>query len=117
MKITMTTNEVANELMQDEYAGQTYAGAHAIAEMLEQFEDDCGYEITFDCVAIRCDFNEYESAADWANDYFASYKNMTDAIDLSSCEDDEEKEEAILEYLQENTMVLVFDGGLIIQAF
>ena len=61
MKETLNTHQVANALFKDENAAWTYAGALALAEYLEQFEDDTGEEMELDVVAIRCDFSEYAS--------------------------------------------------------
>lgn len=47
----------------------SYAGRVALFEYLEQFEEDCGTELDFDPVAIRCDFTEYVNFADFWKDY------------------------------------------------
>ena len=108
MKKTLTTNEVADLLRADEYANWSYAGAYALAEYLEELEESTGEEMEFDRVAIRCDFSEYPSAAEAAADY--SFDPPEDA-------DEDEAEKAALEYLHDNTQVIEFDGGIIIQQF
>ena len=35
-------------------------------EHLEQIEEDCGTEIEFDRVALRCEYSEHESLQEWA---------------------------------------------------
>ncbi len=59
---TLTTNQAAHLLMQDEYARWSYEAATAICEWLEEigYEDD-KRGIAFCPVAIRCDFTEYVS--------------------------------------------------------
>lgn len=108
MKKTLTTNEVADLLRADEYANWSYAGALALAEYLEDMERDLGEEHEFDAVEVRCEFAEYASAADAAADY--SFEPPDGA-------DEEEIEEAALEYLRDNTQVIEFDGGIIIRQF
>ena len=106
MKKTMTTWEIADALKRDEYAGWSYEGAKALAEYLEEYEESCGVELEFDPVAIRCDFSEYENAIDAAKKY--------------GWEDEQgaENDEAIaLEWLEEQTSVICFKGGVIIQNF
>jgi hypothetical protein len=109
MKTTMTVTQMAHELFNDEYAGWTSAGARALAEWLEQFDDECGTDSEFDRVGIRCEFSEYESILECAESYAGP--------DYTDCEDEEEKEAVALEYLQDNTLVIQFDGGIIIQDF
>ena len=47
----------------------SYVGRVALFEYLEQYEADCGIELDFDPVAIRCDFTEYANFADFWKDY------------------------------------------------
>ena len=113
MKKTLTTSEIAHELFQDENANWSYNGAYALANYLQELEEDLGESIEFDRVAIRCDFSEYESLQEWASEY------GLDCIDLGveSDDDDETKEEAILEYIQDHGQVIGFDGGVIVSQF
>ena len=102
MRETLTTNEIAHRLYQDKNAGWTWAGAQALAEYLESYEEDAGTELELDIVAIRCDYSEYSSAII--------------ACDEMSNEKFEE-EAAALEYLYRTTNVITFDGGIIVGAF
>ena len=106
MKNTMTTNEVAHELLNDDNAAWSYNGAVALAEYLESFEEDTGQEIEFDRVAIRCDFSEYETALECACNY---------DFEADPDDDEDDQEEAALDYLREHTSVIEFEGGIIIQ--
>ena len=83
----------------------SYHGKRALFEYLEEMEDDMGDEIELDVVAICCDFSEYSSALEAVKDYD---RDM---------EDEMEDEEEAPEWLQDQTTVLSFDGGIIIQAF
>jgi hypothetical protein len=108
MKRTLSTYDVAGALMEDKNAAWTRAGAYALAEHIEQLEQELGEETELDIVAIRCEFSEYASATlaalayDWQKDEEKS---------------DEENEADALEYLNENTSVIQFEGGIIIQDF
>ena len=94
---TMTVSDMARDLVTDEYAGWSPAGAYALAERLDELEP----ESEWDPVAVRCDFSEYESAVDAAAQY---------------CDDPMDEDEA-LDYLNEQTMVITFTGGVIIADF
>jgi hypothetical protein len=104
MKETLTTSQVADRLLQDDNAAWSYAGARAIAEHLEQLEEDTGADMDFDRVAIRCEFSEYTSAREAAANY-----------DWEPDEDESEK--SALQFLQGRTTVIEFTGGIIIQDF
>ena len=109
MKTTLNTWQIADALKQDENAGWSYEGAKALAEYLEQYEEDTGEELELDVVAIRCDFTEYTCATEAAENY-ADH-------DYDDDMDDDEKEAAALKYLEDNTTVIEFDGGIIIHQF
>ena len=108
MKKTLSTSEAADLLAADDNAGWSYAGARALVEYLENLEDDTGEEIEFDRVVLRCDFSEYESAREAAEEY--GWEPDEDA-------DSEAAEEAAAEWLADRTTVITFDGGVIVQQF
>ena len=74
----------------------SYNGKRALFDYLEQMEEDCGKPIELDTVALCCEFSEFEDLADVQ----AQYPN------IKSIED-----------LRDNTQVIEFEGGLIIQQF
>lgn len=76
----------------------------ALFEYLEDFENSTGTELELDPIAVCCDFAEYPSALEAAKSY-----GYRDGIDS--------KEESALEWLQNRTQVVEFDGGLVIQCF
>jgi hypothetical protein len=108
MKQTLTTNEAAALLVADKDAGWSYAGARALVEYFEDIEEDTGEEIELDAVGLRCNFSEYESAVQAAEEY--GWEPDEDA-------DEEADEEAALEWLNGRTTVVTFDGGVIVQLF
>ena len=89
----LTLDDMISDLMADEYAGWSHLGARALAEFIYNLSDDLGENICWDRVALRCDFNEYPSVDEVLEDY-----GMT------------------LEELEDNYTVIMFDGGVIIQA-
>jgi hypothetical protein len=115
MKETLNTYEIADRLFRDENAGFTYAGAHALAEYLEQLEEDSGEEMEFDKVAIRCDFSEYASLVEWAEDYFAG--DWKDSLCIAPEDSEDENDEAIRDYIRDRGQLIEFDGGIIVSSF
>lgn len=110
MKQTLSTTEAALLLVADEYAAWTHAGALALVEYLEQEEMESETETEFDRVAIRCDFSEYSSALAAASEYDFESDEGQDG-------DEKEQEAAALEWLQDRTDVIEFNGGVIIRQF
>ncbi len=80
LKQILTTSEAANQLFQDDNARWTYEGAHAIVEHLEDLSEDCGEDVEFCHVAVRCEYSEYT-----ANDLVCQYGYLL-ARDLPSDE-------------------------------
>jgi hypothetical protein len=124
MKKTLTAYEIAHELIDDENANWSRAGALALAEYLEEIEDGTGEEMEFDHVAIRCDFSEYDSLLAFAEDYFADHKQAADDLGLNVAmtgdefeETEEEVEEAVREYIERKGTLIEFDGGIIVSSF
>ena len=88
----------------------------ALFEYIENYEEDTGIRVELDVLGLCCEFTEYENAITAAADYgFTSELEAEDYEDAESYED--AKEEEALEWLQDRTEVISFDGGLIIQNF
>ncbi len=117
MKKTLSTSDIAHALKQDENANWSWAGAQAMAEWLEETEEDTGAEIELDVVSIRCDYSEYSSLEDWADEYFQD----SQASDEENGADNESTDEEIEKMLRENIKVTVhlieFAGGVIVSSF
>ena len=99
MHTTLSTSEIADALQN--YSQMSRGGAFALAEYLEEYEESTGEELALDPVAIRCEFSEYESAIEAAAQYTSEFTTA----------------EAALEYLEDHTSVITYDGGVIIQDF
>lgn len=124
MKKTLTTYDIANELLQDDNANWSRAGAFALAEWLEELEESCGIDSELDVVAIRCDFSEYSSLQDFADGYFSDAKQAAYALGLDLDmdgetfeQDEDDITEAIREYIQDHGSLIEFDGGIIVSSF
>lgn len=113
MKNTLTTEQAVNMLLADKNANWTPNGARAIVEYLESIEDDTG-EVEMDICAIRCEFSECRSATDWVRDVYGAVSDC-DAYDETLDEDDQE--EAFFGMLEDYTVVIPFDGGIIVEEF
>lgn len=74
----------------------SYAGLCALFDYLEELDEN----LELDVVAICFDYSE-QGFEDIANDY---------DIDLNECEDDQEKFDTVLEYLNDHTSVIYSDG-------
>ena len=79
-------------------------------DYFEEYEDSCDTEIELDVIGICCEFSEYDSAIDCIETAGYGYEFDED-------HDEEEREEDALEFLQNNTQVIVFDSGIIIQDY
>lgn len=80
MKTTIYESDFThNPMLEDNF---TYHARVALFEYLEQYEEDCGIELDFDPVAIRCDFTEYANIEAFWQDY-----NSVEFQCLSNIED------------------------------
>lgn len=92
----------------------SYAGKEALYDYFENLENDTGEETELDTVALCCDYTEYDSATEAADEYTMVYD-----VDGVAPEDlEEEKEKQAHEWLDERTIVIDVEGGhVIIAAF
>lgn len=83
-------------------------GLSALWEYLGEFEASTGEELEFDVIALCCDFSE-----DSTENIAAAY-----GIDLEGLDDDEEKEQAVADYLSDNgAYVGHVSGGFVYRDF
>tara|TARA_B110000090_G_scaffold199238_1_gene238936 strand:- start:504 stop:791 length:288 start_codon:yes stop_codon:yes gene_type:complete len=95
MKNTITEYTFVQDMTREGY-GFSIEGARALFEYLESYELDCETEVEYDPVAFRCEFTEYSDLEEIKE----NYDSITD-----------------LESLHDHTLVVEFDGGIIIQDF
>ena len=85
-------------------------GLTALFNFLEEvYGEDGEYEYALDVVSLCCEFSEYDNALEAGLNYngLLNVKSLTE----------DEKERNALEFLRDNTLVITFDGGIIIQDF
>ena len=120
MKNTLNTYEITDALLQDENAAWSYDGARALAEYLEEYEEDCGVELELDVVCLRCNFSEYNSLEEWLTEYYG--KTLEEAfksagVDLEGDEDECERDDLIRSHILDHGQLIEFDGGIIVSSF
>jgi hypothetical protein len=92
----------------DRYDQFGYQALMVVFEYLEELEESTGQELELDVVAICCDY-----ATDNWEDIAKNY-----SIDLDGLENDEEKQQAVIDHLNENTVVLgETDCEIVYQSF
>lgn len=84
----------------------------ALFNYLDQLEQDLGEETEFDPIGLCCEWTEYADAIEAAEAY------GWEAPEVPECEErDDTSDRKALEYLQDNTHVVEFDGGILILNF
>jgi len=78
----------------------SYEGRNALYDYLIELEESTREEIELDVIALDCEYCEYKTALEAAQEY--GY---------------EEGEEEALDWLRDRTTVITFDSGIIIEAF
>tara|TARA_R110000822_G_C15056385_1_gene466965 strand:+ start:72 stop:413 length:342 start_codon:yes stop_codon:yes gene_type:complete len=113
MKQTVSFNDFCDAWRShDRNDSFSYEGKKALFEWIEEIEEDCDSETELDIIALDCEFSEHASA------YSCVYELGYD--DFAGCDDAENKEnneEKALEYLENQTLLIRFEGGIIIQGF
>ncbi|MBG23705.1 MAG: hypothetical protein CMF22_10315 [Idiomarinaceae bacterium] len=89
--------------MMDRMDNFSIDGLKALFEHLEEMEESSGQRIECDVIALCCDFTE-----DTIDDIIANYG--IDIIEDNGPIDYEEVVEQVIEYLQDNTMVIYHDN-------
>jgi hypothetical protein len=88
----------------------SYDGLKALFDYLEDLAEDCGTDFELDVIALCCEFSEYDSALACILEAGYSYQVNTE-------DDEDDQETDALDYLQDHTSVITFNGGVIIQDF
>ena len=85
-------------------------GLTALYDYLEEvYDESTEYEYNLDVVSLCCEYTEYASALDAV--YGSTDFECEDSLD------EDFKESEALKYLQKETQVIIFIGGIIIQNF
>ena len=102
MKQTVTENDFIQAFEAIRPDNFSLEGLRALFDWFEDYESGTGEEMELDVIAICCDFTEYSSALECTKDMVS---------------EDFDNEDEALEYLQDHTIVIHHDSGIIIQSF
>ena len=84
----------------------------ALFDYLDQLEQDLGEETEFDPIALCCDWTEYADPIEAAEAYGWEAPEIPEGE-----ERDDTSDRKALEFLQDNTHVIDFDGGVLVLNF
>ncbi len=89
------------------------AGLRALFRHLEELGEATGEEIELDVIALCCEYTEYDTAVEAAEEQgWADYCGADEGEEGYATE--EEKERAAIEFLRGDTDVIEIDGGGVI---
>ena len=91
MKQSIGLSQFTDEFMSIRPNNFSYEGLSILFDYLEEYEQSCGTEIELDVIALCCDFSE---------EHYLDIANSCD-IDLSDCDTDEDKIQAVKDHLNE----------------
>ena len=95
----------------------SYAAKRALFDWLEDYELSCDEPLELDVIALCCEWSEYDSATEAAEEY-GFIAPSQDHGEESDDEYQERCEAEALEWLQDQTRVIECDNGhVIVQAF
>lgn len=89
-------NDFCNSFSDSYKNNFSYEGKQALFDYLEQYEEETGEQIELDIVSLCCDYTEYENL----NEIQVHYPNIKNIDDL-----------------KDNTTVIEFNSGIIIQIY
>ena len=84
----------------------------ALFDYLDQLEQDLGEETEFDPIGLCCEWTEYRDAIEAAEAYGWEAPEIPEGE-----ERDDTSDRKALEYLQDNTHVVEFEGGVLVLNF
>lgn len=84
----------------------SYTGAKALMEWFEELAEGTDTPIEYDPIAFCCDFAEYKES---------ELPALAEEHGMKAIQNDDP--EKFIEWLQNQTSVIDFDGGIIIQSF
>ena len=84
----------------------------ALFDYLDQLEQDLGEETEFDPIGLCCEWTEYRDAIEAAEAYGWEAPEVEEGE-----ERDDTSDRKALEYLQDNTHVVEFEGGVLVLNF
>ena len=112
MYIELSTNQVADHLMECEAFGDSFAACLTMAEYLEEIEHCTGESMELDPVAIRCEFS-----LDTLNGFAADYSDSLngDGVIVSPKGTNIPDPEAVIDWFSDRTIFIHVEGNLYIK--
>ena len=109
-------SELHEDLKQRGRTNFSYDGSKALLNYLEELADETGENIEYDPIAFCCDFTEFsnndlETLLDQVNLSIPKFSQQKEPRDF---EDWEEWRDALIEELNDETIVIDFDDGIVI---
>tara|TARA_R110000751_G_scaffold248544_1_gene348288 strand:- start:632 stop:967 length:336 start_codon:yes stop_codon:yes gene_type:complete len=86
----------------------SYDGANALQEYLANLSDEIGENIDYDPIAFCCDFAEYSEE---------EYEGLAGEYSQDFGKGDDFDRSDFMNWLQDNTTIIEFTGGLVVQSF
>jgi hypothetical protein len=62
----------------------SYQGLCALFDYYKQYEEDIGYEIELDVIALCCEFAEFDSLDDFRDQYGEQYDSIDDVAEQTT---------------------------------
>ena len=141
MKTTVNFSQFHDAFVAARPDNFSYDGLKALFEWIEDLDDQCGTDTELDVIALCCEFSEYDSALACIDE--TGYSFTPEPFECPECDTvtygnarqceeedckhlatpeqhevwEEDQESAALDYLQDHTLVITFDTGIIIQDF
>jgi len=110
MKMTINFSDFCDAFFNSGRKDQfSYYGKKALFEYIESVEQDTGDETELDIISLCCEFTEFDTAFEAAKDC----SGFTIEGDLN----EEEQEKQALQFLSDETTILQFKGGIIMQNY
>lgn len=109
MKQTINFQQFRDAFLRMRPANFSPDGLKLLWDYLEEYEQSAGEELEFDVIGLCCDFSE-EFWRDVAENY---------GIDIKDIENEEDQQQAVMDYLCDNTGVcgITDDGNIVYQVF
>jgi len=101
MKQTVNIHQFRDAFQVQRPSQFSHSALSALFDYLEELERDTGDEIELDVIALCCDWSEYFSAVNACTAWGWTLSDENEA----------------LEKLRDNTQVIQFDGGILVQDF
>lgn len=103
MKQTINKYKFIDAFQSSQYKNNfSYDGLCMLYDYLEELADETGEEYEMDIVALACEFTE------------SSYDEVISEYSLISDDDNDSKQQAVLDYLEYNTIICNYNNDIVL---